>query len=316
MSVSINKNILKINTEISDLNLIDHFKSIEASTVDDELLRLLKIGLQVSKNEKFAQFLDETEEKFREEHPHIFKMFEQVEGEMEVIREERKKSAKGGLDLEDEILNHLISSSPSLGEFEKVGTKGNKSKNKTGDILVTFEDQSQTIIEIKYAAGFKVGELYVKEKADNAITQIMEAKREYDCRYGILAYDISKPLKDAGESAIIYQPGIGFIVQVDRENNNYNYLEIALSIIQQLNSHEAKPDIEAKYINSFCRVLEKDLKYFDDIASSSSRLKKEVEKIETTIEKLKESFAVNQKHLSQYINGQITSEDVLEYLGK
>ncbi len=316
MSVSINKNTIKINTEISDQNLTKHFESIEESLVDDELIRLLKLGLQVSKNEKFAQFLDETEERFKEEHPHIFKMFEQVEGEMEVIREERKKSAKGGLDLEDEILNHLITNTQALGEFEKVGTKGNKSKNKTGDILVTFDDESQTVIEIKYATGFKVGEVYVKEKADNAITQIMEAKREYDCQYGILAYDISKPLKDAGESCIMYKPGIGLIVQVDRENGDFKYLEIALDIVQQLNAHNTNPNIEAKYINFFCNILEKDLKFFDDIAKSNSTLKKESDKIETSIQKLKESFAINREHLQKYLVGEITNEDVLEYLGK
>ena len=306
--------------EISDELVYRYFDSLPEVEREAALLRVIRIGVLATMEDRFSAFLSKTTDDLGVQLENLKLLFDMKQ---EVFH----KTAIKGVAAENDILEFLEEyiERNHLGDVVSLtGTsKGLLKNNKTGDIMAYVGGESsgrKVAIECKFDKSIKLGDVdspdIASNKYDTAWSQLLEATVNRDANASIIVFD--KTLADASiqraVDGVTYVDGIGFICIIDYEASDYQNLAVAYNLARGLALRKDGKNVEVEFVNMLIQRLLKDIRDVQSIETLVKTNIKNNRQILKNIEKSLLSIEFDQRYLAKYLeDGYLSKSDLLEF---
>ena len=192
MAISYRNGVLHLkDVSIENPLVSEYIESLPATEREEAVIRALGIGVMAELKGEISHFLHETEGQLGKHLSSLKSLYE--------LRSMRFQTAGKGEDAEQQVMG-------VLNEFkEKAGfnddqiidlsrVTGQIPRNKTGDVLVEVNGNSETAIgiEVKLDKGVKLGEILERDptaKSDTAVSQLLETAANRNTAVNIIVFD-------------------------------------------------------------------------------------------------------------------------------
>ncbi|NRP96261.1 hypothetical protein XMG59_002385 [Marinobacterium sp. xm-g-59] len=240
MAISYRNGVLHLqDVSIENPLVSEYLESLPATEREEAVIRALGIGVMAELKGEISHFLHETE-------GHLGKHLSNLKSLYE-LRSMRFQTAGKGGDAEQQVMDVLNEFKEKAG-FNEDQVKdlsrvtGQIPRNKTGDVLVEVNGNSDTAIgiEVKLDKGVKLGEILERDptaKSDTAVSQLLETAANRNTAVNIIVFDedsvdatVSKQCVDG----VRYLGGIGFIVIVSTRRNDFRTLALVYLLARDL----------------------------------------------------------------------------------
>ena len=305
---------LRIDNEI----VFNYFDNIPEKQRDETLFRALYIGVLALMEDRFSAFLANTSNE----------LGTQLEN-LKIIFDMKKtifyKTTEKGIKAESEIatfLKEYLEQRNFKDEVISTGnTNGKKRGNKTGDIVCMLPGgDKKIVIESKFDKKKALGGIdtkdILKKKQDTAWDQLLEATVNRDAQAAIIVFDreLADPTILNFTDSVGFISGVGFVVIVESQKNDYSNLFIAYSLARDIAMHSKNVDYKDEMLALLVRRILSDIKKLFEIKTlvegNINNNKIILEKMEQSM--LKISFT--NEYLMKFLkDGIMTKEDLYAF---
>lgn len=321
--VSLNQEFKRI--ELSKTLCIDneivfnYFDRIPSEQRDETLFRALYIGVLALMEDLFSAFLANTSNELGTQLENLKIIFDMKK---EIFY---KTAQQKGTIAESEIeksLNKYLEQRKIKDEVTLTGnTTGTLSRNKTGDIVCKLDGSDKKIvIECKFNKSTALGDIdtkdILKKKQDTAWNQLLEASVNRDAQAAIIVFD-----RELANTTILnftdsvgFIPGVGFVVIVESQKNDYSNLFIAYSLARDIAMHSKNVDYKDEMLALLVRRILSDIKQLFDI---KTLVEKNIKNNKSILEKMEQSMlkiSFTNEYLKKFLEeGKMTKEDLYAF---
>lgn len=321
--VSLNQELKRIelsNTLCIDNEIVfNYFDKIPSGQRDETLFRALYIGVLALMEDRFSAFLANTSNELGTQLENLKIIFDMKK---EIFY---KTAQQKGTFAESEIetsLKEYLEQRKIKDEVILTGnTTGTIRRNKTGDIVCKLDGSDKKIvIECKFNRSTALGGIdtkdILKKKQDTAWDQLLEASVNRDAQAAIIVFDreLASPTILKFTDSVGFIPGVGFVVIVESQKNDYSNLFVAYSLARDIAMNSKNVDYRDEMLALLVRRILSDIKQLFDIkglveeniANNKSILKKMEQSM------LKISFT--NEYLKKFLeDGIMTKEDLYAF---
>lgn len=321
--VSLNQELKRIelsNTLCIDNEIVfNYFDKIPSGQRDETLFRALYIGVLALMEDRFSAFLANTSNELGTQLENLKIIFDMKK---EIFY---KTAQQKGTIAESEIetsLKEYLEQRKIKDEVILIGnTTGTIRRNKTGDIVCKLDGSDKKIvIECKFNRSTALGGIdtkdVLKKKQDTAWDQLLEASVNRDAQAAIIVFDreLASPTILKFTDSVGFIPGVGFVVIVESQKNDYSNLFVAYSLARDIAMNSKNVDYRDEMLALLVRRILSDIKQLFDIkglveeniANNKSILKKMEQSM------LKISFTND--YLKKFLeDGIMTKEDLYAF---
>lgn len=321
--VSLNQELKRIelsNTLCIDNEIVfNYFDKIPSGQRDETLFRALYIGVLALMEDRFSAFLANTSNELGTQLENLKIIFDMKK---EIFY---KTAQQKGTIAESEIetsLKEYLEQRKIKDEVILTGnTTGTIRRNKTGDIVCKLDGSDKKIvIECKFNRSTALGGIdtkdILKKKQDTAWDQLLEASVNRDAQAAIIVFDreLASPTILKFTDSVGFIPGVGFVVIVESQKNDYSNLFVAYSLARDIAMNSKNVDYRDEMLALLVRRILSDIKQLFDIkglveeniANNKSILKKMEQSM------LKISFT--NEYLKKFLeDGIMTKEDLYAF---
>lgn len=321
--VSLNQELKRIelsNTLCIDNEIVfNYFDKIPSGQRDETLFRALYIGVLALMEDRFSAFLANTSNELGTQLENLKIIFDMKK---EIFY---KTAQQKGTIAESEIetsLKEYLEQRKIKDEVILTGnTTGTIRRNKTGDIVCKLDGSDKKIvIECKFNRSTALGGIdtkdVLKKKQDTAWDQLLEASVNRDAQAAIIVFDreLASPTILKFTDSVGFIPGVGFVVIVESQKNDYSNLFVAYSLARDIAMNSKNVDYRDEMLALLVRRILSDIKQLFDIkglveeniANNKSILKKMEQSM------LKISFT--NEYLKKFLeDGIMTKEDLYAF---
>ena len=321
MAISYRNGVLHLqDVSIENPLMSEYLESLPASEREDAVIRALGIGVMAELKGEISHFLHETE-------GHLGKHLSSLKSLYE-LRSMRFQTAGKGGDAEQQVMDVLNEFKEKAG-FNEDQVKdlsrvtGQIPRNKTGDVLVEVNGNSDTAIgiEVKLDKGVKLGEILERDptaKSDTAVSQLLETAANRNTAVNIIVFDedsvdatVSKQCVDG----VRYLGGIGFIVIVSTRRNDFRTLALVYLLARDLVLAAPKQAIADHHVLE--RIVERLVLVLNDYSTTrkdAEAIIKSAQKIITQSERTLRLAENTRDYLKNYLeNGELSREQMLDF---
>ncbi len=321
MAISYRNGVLHLQDVSIENSLVsEYLESLPASEREDAVIRALGIGVMAELKGEISHFLHETE-------GHLGKHLSSLKSLYE-LRSMRFQTAGKGGDAEQQVMDVLNEFKEKAG-FNEDQVKdlsrvtGQIPRNKTGDVLVEVNGNSDTAIgiEVKLDKGVKLGEILERDptaKSDTAVSQLLETAANRNTAVNIIVFDedsvdatVSKQCVDG----VRYLGGIGFIVIVSTRRNDFRTLALVYLLARDLVLAAPKQAIADHHVLE--RIVERLVLVLNDYSTTrkdAEAIIKSAQKIITQSERTLRLAENTRDYLKNYLeNGELSREQMLDF---
>jgi hypothetical protein len=306
---------LQITNDIV-FNFLDNLPKDER---EEKLIRAIYIGVLALIEDRLSAFFAKTESELGTKMESLKMIFE-------MKKELFYKTALKGFGAEEDLVSFLNEYFEQKGLKDRAyltGTmQGKLPKNKTGDIIceVNGNSEQKIVLEIKFDKSMKLGEIDSKEvftqKRDTAWSQLLEAKANRESKISLIVFD--KTIVDNSITKIIdnvgYIDGIGFIVIVNSQGNDFSNLSIGYMLARDILLNAKDFDLDTKQLTIIVNRLIK-------IVTDTLQIKSLVEQnINTNLEILHQLnknlklIEFTRDYLIKFLkDGRLSEKDMLDF---
>lgn len=321
MAISYRNGVLHLqDVSIENPLVSEYLESLPATEREEAVIRALGIGVMAELKGEISHFLHETE-------GHLGKHLSSLKSLYE-LRSMRFQTAGKGGDAEQQVMDVLNEFKEKAG-FNEDQVKdlsrvtGQIPRNKTGDVLVEVNGNSDTAIgiEVKLDKGVKLGEILERDptaKSDTAVSQLLETAANRNTAVNIIVFDedsvdatVSKQCVDG----VRYLGGIGFIVIVSTRRNDFRTLALVYLLARDLVLAAPKQAIADHHVLE--RIVERLVLVLNDYSTTrkdAEAIIKSAQKIITQSERTLRLAENTRDYLKGYLeNGELSREQMLEF---
>ena len=321
--VSVKKELKRI--ELSDTLCIDneivfnYFSKIPDGQRDETLFRALYIGVLALMEDRFSAFLANTTNELGTQLENLKIIFDMKK---EIFY---KTAQQKGAIAESEIAMFLKTYLEQRKINDEVILTGNDigtiKRNKTGDIVCKLEGSDKKIvIECKFNKSTALGGIDTKDvltkKQDTAWDQLLEASVNRDAQAAIIVFD-----RELASSTILnftdnvgFIPGVGFVVIVESQKNDYSNLFVAYSLARDIALHSKNVDYRDEMLALLVRRILSDIKQLFDI---KRLVENNIQNNKSILEKMEQSMlkiSFTNDYLKKFLeDGTMTKEDLYAF---
>ena len=321
MAISYRNGVLHLqDISIENPLVSEYLESLPATEREEAVIRALGIGVMAELKGEISHFLHETE-------GHLGKHLSSLKSLYE-LRSMRFQTAGKGGDAEQQVMDVLNEFKEKAG-FNEDQVKdlsrvtGQIPRNKTGDVLVEVNGNSDTAIgiEVKLDKGVKLGEILERDptaKSDTAVSQLLETAANRNTAVNIIVFDedsvdatVSKQCVDG----VRYLGGIGFIVIVSTRRNDFRTLALVYLLARDLVLAAPKQAIADHHVLE--RIVERLVLVLNDYSTTrkdAEAIIKSAQKIIMQSERTLRLAENTRDYLKSYLeNGELSREQMLEF---
>ncbi len=321
MAISYRNGVLHLqDVSIENPLVSEYLESLPATEREEVVIRALGIGVMAELKGEISHFLHETE-------GHLGKHLSSLKSLYE-LRSMRFQTAGKGGDAEQQVMDVLNEFKEKAG-FNEDQVKdlsrvtGQIPRNKTGDVLVEVNGNSDTAIgiEVKLDKGVKLGEILERDptaKSDTAVSQLLETAANRNTAVNIIVFDedsvdatVSKQCVDG----VRYLGGIGFIVIVSTRRNDFRTLALVYLLARDLVLAAPKQAIADHHVLE--RIVERLVLVLNDYSTTrkdAEAIIKSAQKIITQSERTLRLAENTRDYLKNYLeNGELSREQMLDF---
>lgn len=321
MAISYRNGVLHLqDVSIENPLVSEYLESLPATEREEAVIRALGIGVMAELKGEISHFLHETE-------GHLGKHLSSLKSLYE-LRSMRFQTAGKGGDAEQQVMDVLNEFKEKAG-FNEDQVKdlsrvtGQIPRNKTGDVLVEVNGNSDTAIgiEVKLDKGVKLGEILERDptaKSDTAVSQLLETAANRNTAVNIIVFDedsvdatVSKQCVDG----VRYLGGIGFIVIVSTRRNDFRTLALVYLLARDLVLAAPKQAIADHHVLE--RIVERLVLVLNDYSTTrkdAEAIIKSAQKIITQSERTLRLAENTRDYLKSYLeNGELSREQMLDF---
>lgn len=321
MAISYRNGVLHLqDVSIENPLVSEYLESLPATEREEAVIRALGIGVMAELKGEISHFLHETE-------GHLGKHLSSLKSLYE-LRSMRFQTAGKGGDAEQQVMDVLNEFKEKAG-FNEDQVKdlsrvtGQIPRNKTGDVLVEVNGNSDTAIgiEVKLDKGVKLGEILERDptaKSDTAVSQLLETAANRNTAVNIIVFDedsvdatVSKQCVDG----VRYLGGIGFIVIVSTRRNDFRTLALVYLLARDLVLAAPKQAIADHHVLE--RIVERLVLVLNDYSTTrkdAEAIIKSAQKIITQSERTLRLAENTRDYLKNYLeNGELSREQMLDF---
>lgn len=321
--VSLNQELKRIelsNTLCIDNEIVfNYFDRIPSGQRDETLFRALYIGVLALMEDRFSAFLANTSNELGTQLENLKIIFDMKK---EIFY---KTAQQKGTIAESEIetsLKEYLEQRKIKDEVILTGnTTGTIRRNKTGDIVCKLDGSDKKIvIECKFNRSTALGDIdtkdILKKKQDTAWDQLLEASVNRDAQAAIIVFD-----RELANTAILnftdsvgFISGVGFVVIVESQKNDYSNLFIAYSLARDIAMHSKNVDYKDEMLALLVRRILSDIKQLFDI---KKLVENNIKNNKSILEKMEQSMlkiSFTNEYLKKFLeDGIMTKEDLYAF---
>ena len=320
-------NTLCIDNEI----VFNYFSKIPVVQRDETFFRALYIGVLALMEDRFSAFLANTSNELGTQLENLKIIFDMKKEIFYKTAQEKGEIAESGIEI---FLKRYLEQRNIKDEVIPTGnTTGTIKRNKTGDLVCKLDgSDNKIVIECKFNKSTALGDIdtkdVLKKKQDTAWDQLLEASVNRDAQAAIIVFDrelASTTILNFTDS-VGFIPGVGFVVIVESQKNDYSNLFVAYSLARDIAMNSKNVDYKDEMLSLLVRRILSDIKQLFDIkglveeniANNKSILKKMEQsmlKISFTNEYLKkflEDGIMTKKDLYAFFEGDEVREKYKE----
>jgi hypothetical protein len=237
---------VKLNASTQHPLVFTFFDQLPETKREEEYQRALVIGVMALMEDRIAAFLSRTENELGTHLESLKLLYDRR-------RWEESRTAAGGIIGEKEVYDQLEKFRDRKGHpkdtIEMTGTlEGAIPRNKTGDIVIKFEgDSDRTIaVEVKFDKSLALGDWgdsdSTSRSRDTALSQLFESKANRESKYAVVVFDqnrCSQALLNA-VGAIRWFPSAGFVVVIDHDRADYGNLFVVIDLLRSMTQPTCK----------------------------------------------------------------------------
>lgn len=313
------KKSLIIDGLLLEQPLVFEFFNAQPETEREQLLiKALMLGVLALKEDRLAAFLAKTSNTLGTE-------LEQLKYIFDLQKELFFRTTAKGRDAEHDLVAQLkdYARTKNFSDLiEHCGeTFGALPKNKTGDILIKVNGQSEAClaIESKFDKAKRLGSFLDKDifaKGDTAFSQLLEAKCNRNALESIIVFDesaIDPKLKQQIGSAQYFQQ-IGFICIIDHQRNYFEPLFMCYDLARAiLTGTITKPTEHGQLALIIARFLH-DINLLLDLKKRCRALLKECQEMIDIVDKGTTSLEFTKEIFNQFCQqGYLSNEEILQF---
>jgi hypothetical protein len=321
MAISYRNGVLHLkDVSIENPLVSEYLESLPATEREEAVIRALGIGVMAELKGEISHFLHETE-------GHLGKHLSSLKSLYE-LRSMRFQTAGKGEDAEQQVMGVLNEFKETAGfnddqVIDLSRVTGQIPRNKTGDVLVEVNGNSETAIgiEVKLDKGVKLGEILERDptaKSDTAVSQLLETAANRNTSVNIIVFDedsvdatVSKQCVDG----VRYLGGIGFIVIVNTRRNDFRTLALVYLLARDLVLAAPKQAIADHHVLE--RIVERLVLVLNDYSTTrkdAEAIIKSAKKIITQSERTLRLAENTRDYLKSYLaTGELSREQMLEF---
>ncbi len=321
VSLDQQKELVKISPfEMQNRIVFEFFRNkVKSEDYDETLFRAIYIGVLALSEDRLSAFLSKTQNE-------LGTQLESLKAIFELKKELFFKSAVKGLAAEEDVIDFLSTYFKQRGYNDRAEASGTSAgkipRNKTGDILCHADgrEHSDIVIEVKFDKSYKLGDMESKDifskKADTAWGQVLESKANRDSRVGIIVFDRSlvdsQILKKT--EAVCFIKGVGFVVIIDSQRNDFSNLAIAYDLARDLVLADREYNAENDTLAMLVGRLLKDINSLMEIEKQCANIAKSNSAIVEILHKNLLSVSFTKKYLDKFLaDGTLTKLDLLDF---
>jgi hypothetical protein len=299
------------NLPIDNQLVYEYFvNKVSSDNYVETMQKAINIGVLALVEDKFSAFLVKTKNEVQQELETLKTIYDM---KIQKFTETNEKGTIAEISVYQALLDYITENNFN-DDLELTGNKGAKGKNKTGDLVATFNEINKKVaIEVKINKSVTLGDFnsdvvkFLKTPKDTAISQILESKYNRDAEIGIFVYDKSA-LNDVAESTIKegikYYSGIGFVVIIDILSNDYKNLFVAYLLSRDMAYNGSIEQVNNEWINLFLENFMNDFKNIiklkDDVNKIKSGLNGTIKACDSLIENVNKNIATLEDHYNYF----------------
>jgi hypothetical protein len=305
--------------EIDNEIVFNYFDRLKAEERDEKLIRAIYIGVLAMMEDRISAFLSKTSNELGTELESLKMIFE-------MKKELFYKTTMKGIAAEEDIAEYLNNFFKDKKFKDIARLTGNEagalSKNKTGDIICTVDENEdlKIAIEAKFDKSIKLGDIASKDvfirKTDTAWSQLIEADANRGSKISIIVFDISivdgSILKFVDSVGFIH--GVGFVVIIDSQKGDYSNLAIAYTLARDIAINAKQIDFDKDVL---AMIITRIIKDINEVVKVRSLVHANIENNKAILGQLEKSILLmefNQEYLMKFLkDGNLTKKDLLDF---
>ena len=308
-------NTLCINNEI----VFNYFANIPDVQKDETFFRALYIGVLALMEDRFSAFLANTSNELGTQLENLKIIFDMKKEIFYKTAQEKGAIAESGIEI---FLKEYLEQRNIKDEVISTGnTTGTIKRNKTGDFVCKLDGSDKKIvIECKFNKKTTLGGIDTKEvlkkNQDTAWDQLLEASVNRDAQVAIIVFD-----RELVNSTILnftdgvgFIPGVGFVVIVESQKNDYSNLFIAYSLARDIAMHSKNVDYKDEMLALLVRRILSDIKQLFQI---KGLVETNIKNNKSILEKMEQSMlkiSFTNEYLNKFLeDGIMTKEDLYAF---
>ena len=323
MAIQIKDKKLHIDKVVIDNPLIvEYIDSLKQDEREKAIQDALGIGIMAGIKGEIAHFLDRAEGE-------LGKHLGSLKALYDLQRLRFEETTAKGIIAEDQVINALRKFAKTSGfvsdEINDTSTTdGHIDGNKTGDILIRVEGDTDQLIglEVKLDKSVGFGDLKKRDplaKSDTALTQLIETSANRKTKLNIIVFDeekVDNTVKKECPEGVTYIPNIGFISIVATQKNDFRNLALAYVLSRELIlSKSDMSKLNENHLKIMLTQLVKVLSDYGAIKTEVSNIQSSAQKILDVSEKTRALVDHSAKYLANYLEkGQISEEELWNYI--
>ena len=308
-------NTLCIDNEI----VYNYFSKVPSEQIDETFFRALYIGVLALIEDRFSAFLANTSNELGTQLENLKIIFDMKKELFYKTAQEKGAIAENNIEM---FLNQYLKQRNINDEVISTGnTTGTIRRNKTGDIVCELDGTDKKIvIECKFNKSTALGGIdtkdVLKKKQDTAWDQLLEASVNRDAQAAIIVFDreLASPTILNFTDSVGFIPGVGFVVIVESQKNDYSNLFIAYSLARDIAVHSKNVDYKDEMLVLLVRRILSDIKQLFDI---KQLVEANIKNNKSILEKMEQSMlkiSFTNDYLKKFLEeGTMTKEDLYEF---
>ena len=321
--VSLNQKLKRI--ELSDKLCIDneivfnYFNRIPREQRDETLFRALYIGVLALMEDRFSAFLANTSNELGTQLENLKIIFDMKKTIFYNTAQE--KGIKAEIDIATFLKEYLEQRNFKDEVISTGNTEGTKRGNKTGDIVCKLDGSDKKIvIESKFDKKKALGGIdtknILKKNQGTAWDQLLEASVNREAQAAIIVFDreLADPTILKFTDSIGFISGVGFVVIVESQKNDYSNLFIAYSLARDIAMHSKNVDYKDEMLALLVRRILSDIKQLFEI---KELVENNINNNKIILEKMEQSMlkiSFTNEYLNKFLkDGIMTKEDLYAF---
>ena len=299
--------------------VFNYFNKIPSGQRDETLFRALYIGVLALMEDRFSAFLANTSNELGTQLEKLKIIFDMKKELFYKTAQEKGAIAESKIEI---FLKQYLEQRNIKDEVISTGNKiGTIKRNKTGDIVCKLEGSDKKIvIECKFNKSTALGGIdtkdVLKKKQDTAWDQLLEASVNRDAQAAIIVFDreLASPTILNFTDSVGFIPGVGFVVIVESQKNDYSNLFIAYSLARDIAVHSKNVDYKDEMLVLLVRRILSDIRQLFDI---KQLVENNIKNNKSILEKMEQSMlkiSFTNDYLKKFLeDGTMTKEDLYAF---